>query len=341
MGTVKFTVSRRLVQFIVDGMASAGVDTAPLQERIEDATGGLFASLETRIPRSVYLAIWSEAEAQVGSDTLGLKVAAAIPFGARDASDYLLRSCPSLGDALRLAEVVARLFDDCLMPKLVEQSDGTQVQSLLAPGAGSTDALNDYLIARLFKTTRHLAGDGLVPLAVFLNRPAPESTAEHEAFYECPVVFDHPINAVTFPSEWLTRPMPQADPGLNAVLRSSVNDKLSRLPLALSWAARVSKRISDSLTTKRAPTQNAVARTFGLTARTLRRQLASEETSYQDLLDRERSRIAQDRIATLGESPDAVADELGFQSTSAFFRAFKRWTGMTPREWLGSRVDDS
>ena len=177
----------------------------------------------------------------------------------------------------------------------------------------------------------------LVPIGVSLNRPTPANPGEHEALYKCPVVFEHPINSITIPAEWLTRPMPQADPGLHAVLQTNVNDALARVPRALSWAARVSKRISDSLTTRRAPTQNAVARAFGMTARSLRRQLASEETSYQDLLDRERSRIAQDRISTVGDSPDAIAEELGFQSTSAFFRAFKRWTGMTPREWLASR----
>jgi AraC-like DNA-binding protein len=334
----KFTVSRRLVEFIVTAMGSAGVDTEPLRECLDDAPGGLFGNLETRIPRSLYLEIWQEAEAQIGSDSLGLQVADAIPFGARDASDYLLRSAPTLGDALRLAARLARLFDDAMTPQFVEGGDVAQLQSTLAPGAGSTPALNDYLLARVFKTTRHLANECLIPNAAYLNRPVPANAAEHEAFYKCAVVFEHPINAVMFPSEWLSRPMPQADPGLNAVLQSNVDDALARLPRALSWAAQVSKRISDSLTTKRVPSQNAVARGFGMTARTLRRQLAAEETSYQDLLDRERSRIAQDRISTVGDSPDAIAEELGFQSTSAFFRAFKRWTGMTPREWLSSRV---
>jgi AraC-like DNA-binding protein len=76
-----------------------------------------------------------------------------------------------------------------------------------------------------------------------------------------------------------------------------------------------------------------VARSFGLTLRTLRRRLANEGHSLSELFDEARCRVACGALTREEVSLSEVAEMVGFSEVSAFFRAFRRWTGRTPGEY--------
>ena len=65
------------------------------------------------------------------------------------------------------------------------------------------------------------------------------------------------------------------------------------------------------------------------------KKLKQAGTSYQEVLDRTRNELAQHHLSS-GVSVDEVAYLLGFTDTSNFIRAFKRWTGTTPRAFRDS-----
>lgn len=75
-----------------------------------------------------------------------------------------------------------------------------------------------------------------------------------------------------------------------------------------------------------------VAKIMGMSGRTLRRRLAGLGTSYQAELDSVRKELALDCLAS-NQSMTRIAETLGFNDSSAFHKAFKRWTGMTPSEY--------
>jgi len=78
---------------------------------------------------------------------------------------------------------------------------------------------------------------------------------------------------------------------------------------------------------------DATAKTLGMSARSLQRRLADEGTGYSDLLADVRAEFAKRYLARGNISASEVAYLLGFTEPPAFFKAFKRWTGMTPREF--------
>ncbi|MFN0248423.1 MAG: helix-turn-helix transcriptional regulator [Kofleriaceae bacterium] len=83
----------------------------------------------------------------------------------------------------------------------------------------------------------------------------------------------------------------------------------------------------------------SVAKRLGMSARSLQRRLADEKTRYNDLLAEVREEFAKRYLARGTVSASEVAYLVGFTEPPAFFKAFKRWTGMTPREFqLGARV---
>lgn len=84
-------------------------------------------------------------------------------------------------------------------------------------------------------------------------------------------------------------------------------------------------------------TSEEVAAALHVSVRTLARHLQAEDCSLQGVQEQELLRQAQIHLETPGHTVDSVAGAVGYHDVSAFRRAFKRWTGMTPQAWLASR----
>jgi AraC-like DNA-binding protein len=78
------------------------------------------------------------------------------------------------------------------------------------------------------------------------------------------------------------------------------------------------------------PSLEAVAGVLGLAPRSLQRQLQEEGTTFQGILDGMRCGLAYLYLGQRGLRVDEVAQRLGFRDSSAFGRAFRRWTGTSP-----------
>lgn len=80
-----------------------------------------------------------------------------------------------------------------------------------------------------------------------------------------------------------------------------------------------------------------VARELGLSRQTLYRRLKAEGTTFERLRDRLRRRVALRLIRNEGVAVKEAAWRLGFSDPASFSRAFKRWTGKSPRDQRGPR----
>ena len=81
-----------------------------------------------------------------------------------------------------------------------------------------------------------------------------------------------------------------------------------------------------------------MAREFHIDARTLRRWLVEEATSYRELADEVCARRAIELLEAPGGTVRQAAHDLGYASVASFTRAFRRWTGNTPAAWTTRTV---
>ena len=122
------------------------------------------------------------------------------------------------------------------------------------------------------------------------------------------------------------------DSGLASVLERHALERLESLEIAADPMTPVRVAVREQLTDG-PPKLDAVAKAVAMSGRTLQRRLREAGTSFQDLVDEERRSAAR---AYLGDRHLAVAEIaylLGYSEASAFVRAFKRWTGMTPKQF--------
>jgi AraC-like DNA-binding protein len=129
-------------------------------------------------------------------------------------------------------------------------------------------------------------------------------------------------------------PSPRADAATVQALAPLVEAEMARRTVDVSFADRVTARISAALP---APADTArVARELHMSARTLQRRLEQEGTSFTTLVDVARLARSRELLADRARSLTEIAFDLGFADLATFSRAFKRWTGVPPGQWRRS-----
>ncbi len=172
------------------------------------------------------------------------------------------------------------------------------------------------------------------PTCVFFPYPRPDDIAEHERIFRCPLVFDAPLAALTFPRAYLSVPLAQADPALCRIMDQRAEAELRALG-GDDWMTRVRREIM-ALLSEGEVSLSRVAQRLEISERALQRRLQEQGFSYQQVLDATRQTLAMDYVRDDQLSLAEVAFLLGFADQSAFNRAFRQWTGQTPGRYRRS-----
>jgi len=207
----------------------------------------------------------------------------------------------------------------------IERSHGHTRVGIVLPGLERPVPIQryDFVWCVLLRTLRCASGrDDAVPLVVEYSFPAPANAAFYEQTFGCPVHFNRPHNVMEF-----------ADSDLVDAIARPGAPVLQQLAQAVppSFTARVQEILAGVLP-KGPPHRDAVAARLMMSERTLQRRLAEEGTSFSSLVDDTRRELARQSLEAGDLSLKMLSFQLGFSEPSAFYRACKRWFGMTPSD---------
>lgn len=143
-----------------------------------------------------------------------------------------------------------------------------------------------------------------------------------------PTAFDGTACRVTFPASYLHEELPQANPAAWALAEGVCADLASRRRDSSGLAQQVRILLAQRLAHD--PSIGGVATALAIGERTLRRRLAADGTSFQELLDEVRISVAGQLLATGSLGVRQVAQRLGYAESASFIHAHRRWHGVTP-----------
>ncbi len=191
-----------------------------------------------------------------------------------------------------------------------------------------------FLIRQQMKMTythiRDAAGSDNVPVRARFALPEEARSAEDERELSCPCFYAADANELHYPIGIL-----EQTPELgNRLTRTMLEETCDRL----IGQSRISSGLSGEvyqlllLAPNHFPSMTAIAEQIGLQERTLRRRLAAEDTSYGEIVDDVRRKLAIEYLQTTRMSVDDVAWKVGFSDSANLRRAVRRWTGKTINE---------
>lgn len=187
-------------------------------------------------------------------------------------------------------------------------------------------------LSLLDKGLRDLQHDHLPPRNVRMSGPPPagDSATRYHDVFRCPVRFNAECNAVIYPAALLLQPV-QVAPALQARLARLWRDDWSQ-PSTASLITQVERAISALLPTGECRL-DTVANLVGLHPRTLQEQLKACENSFTHTLERVRHDLACQHLCNSDIRLTRLALDLGYADVAVFSRAFRRWSGQSPRRW--------
>ncbi|MFF4170763.1 AraC family transcriptional regulator [Streptomyces sp. NPDC001744] len=343
------SVGAHHVRAALFGAERRGVAAGPLLAR-----AGLPLALldEPRVPaeqfgrlvRELWTALDDEligfggAPSKVG--TFGM-MAHAVVHGSRD-----------LREALRRAQTFYSLFPAGPRFRLVEPAaDGG------TPGAGDPDEARMEFDVSGYDDPLHFGAEATVLVAhrfagwlvrrrIGLRRvefvhPEPRHAREYALLFGVPPVFGAGRTAAVFDRADLGEPVLRDGAALKTFLRRAPADVLVPADHGGTVTDRVRLLIGRALSDGPVPTPEQLAARLSVSPQTLRRRLAAEGTTYQRLRDQVRRDHAIAELAAGRVSIEHLSRRLGFSEPSAFHRAFRRWTGETPRAYRGGGRGES
>ena len=160
--------------------------------------------------------------------------------------------------------------------------------------------------------------------------PQPQFMAGIRHFFPCPVTFDQEVNSVTFSARHLEAELIRDEADLAEFLKlAPYHIVIEPLASARSITHRIREILGDDFR-RDMPSFEELTGLLNMSARTLRRRLEKEGTSYQRIKDNARRDVAISLLSRQGMTVSEVAEQIGFSDPSAFHRSFKKWTGQSP-----------
>ena len=330
------TVQARAVEKIVGLAARSGVDAKSLYAKI-NFDPRLLADPESRIPFAQLVELYECAAALTGDFDFGLHLGAQVDPTVFDVLGYVAINSSTLGEALSRLARYHFIWTDGATVNLDHENDLVRVRyEYLDANIREARQDTEMTLAAFVALGRLVTQSNLTPREIRFRHQAPPSISEHQRIFRSKLRFSAAANEALFDSSTLALPIIKADSGLVVVLERHAEELLARCPRPHSFIDEVRAATISELNGGD-PSLNRIAARLKLSGRTLQRRLAEQQTSHREILDRARRDLALRYIQEREMAICEIAYLLCFSESSAFHRAFKRWTGLTPAAFRSRR----
>jgi AraC-like DNA-binding protein len=322
---------------ILERLSTLEVDVARVL-RTANVPHSRFEGGKARVTTAEFFALWRAIEEVGGGGRdLGLRIGADPTPHHQNVASMAALASPNLSEALkRLARYKRLVCPEQIVIDVVRGEARLRYEWLLAE-EGPPATLMDGIFASVLRLARQGTGKPIAPRRIELARRR-ANEAMLERHFGCKVRFDAPVDLFVFDAKALAEPFVTHNaellevivPGLEAAVHKGAG---ARRSLADDVRRALSQRISGER-----PAVEKVAKSLGMSGRTLQRRLEELGTSYQALLDEVRRRSARRLLVKTDLDTGEVAFLLGFEELNSFTRAFHAWEGTTPARWRASQA---
>lgn len=293
---------------------------------------------DRRLPFAAYVALMRRAKEMTGDPALALRFGAELALSEISIVGLIGEASATMGDALVQINRYGRLVIEA-------DGIGEGPRFAMQPGPGGVwlvdrranpndfPELTESTFARTITGPRRF-GIAQVAQAVHVTHSRPPHGHEYERIFGAPVTFDADWNAYRVDPGLVSFPLARQPRYVFGVLSEHAEALLKSLESSKTLRGRIESLLMPSLHTG-AANVDAIAATLAISRQTLYRHLKAEGATFDKVLEELRHKMALHYLQGKKVSVNETAYLVGFSDPASFSRAFKRWTGKSPREMRG------
>ena len=322
------TISVAVVRALFNAVERSGVSRAELLQAAQLPPGGL-EDADARVPSAKAYELCVLALDLTGDPAFGLHWAEGLSTSSLVPVSHLVAHSSSLRQAFDSLSKYHRLLSDYRHHELLEDDESVTVRCRHLPLPPRMQRFASEMTVSFFFHLIRGFDLHARPHRVSFAYPAPSYRAEYARIFDGTEHFDQPFTGIVFDRALLDRQGPHFDDDVHQALEALAERRLLRITQRTPYSVR----IRELLVREGAPQRSdmlTVARALGMSTRSLRRRLASEGKSFNEVQSEALASMAKHLLQARRLTIQETAYEMGFSDARAFHRAFKRWTGMTP-----------
>ncbi|MGI4735468.1 MAG: AraC family transcriptional regulator ligand-binding domain-containing protein [Janthinobacterium lividum] len=323
-----------------------GIDATHLEQLAGVSTAALLAEADGRVSTKQWHDLWLNAAHLTQDPLFGLHFGEAATPAALGVVGQLIQSCRTVGEAITHAATLLPLLTDQLWLETTRSAASftLRLRFLSAAATASPEVfahLSGFFLALILHELDGLVITRLQPRAVRFP-PGARHLPDHGRVLRGGVAAGEPGQyTLEFEGHYWDVPILTVNYELQAVLLQAVLlQKVTEFTITGPPAQRLRDKLTGYLLANAylgLPPLEALAANFNTSARSLQRKLHEEGTSYQEVADKVRKSLALVYLQAGSHSLKEVSYLLGYNESSAFSRAFKRWTGNSPAHYVATR----
>jgi AraC-like DNA-binding protein len=189
----------------------------------------------------------------------------------------------------------------------------------------------EALMLTLQNALEFVSGQALTDSKVVFGYPPPPYADQYDLYFSGKTEFDGERHLMILPASIQDKRCVSADSRIHRLAEEQLQHQMNELRSGHFTAQHILTELRKMPAAM--PTLKEMAKSFNISTRTLIRHLQAEGTTYRDLRESIHRQMATDSLRNTDQSIDAIAMELGYQDTTSFRRAFKRWCGCSASEY--------
>ena len=247
---------------------------------------------------------------------------------------YTAITAPNMAAALDNLTTLFRFHQQCSMLRLSRTTDDMMLLEYQVRDPQIIERRQDaeLSLGMFLNVFRHCHGPHWRPEEIHFEHPKPESSQEHQKAFDAPIFFNQKTNAIMFTDQALHQKMPTCDLKLMTIMQICLESLGTGTPLNQNLTDRIRNMVRIKLP-EGCPTLEQIADALHMSTSAIQRNLAWDGLSYTDLLEETRRNLAEMYLRQRNLSLSEIAYLLGYSELSAFSRAFRRWSGSSPRAY--------
>lgn len=243
------------------------------------------------------------------------------------------RTCSRVGEIFERSERYFKLLSNTFSWQIQKEGNVSHIILNRETHRRGMELSTEASLSATVVVLQALSEKDISPVKVSFKHKKPKDLSSHKKAFNCPIFFEQSQYSISYKTEDLNLRTAKADASINRYLLQQVDEKTKGIKIPGNKFVRdVEALIKDALPTG-IPSIHYISDLTAMSNRTLTRRLSEAGVTYRDLVKKTQEKIAKEMLQKNTESIGEIAFLTGFSEQSAFNRAFKKWTSLSPSEY--------